>query len=201
MIKIPIYIPCLAILENMALWFLLRYRKVRYGFSFRKIKLTKGKYALVSPEDFAEINGHSWQAINNQSDTYYAIRGLRINGRKKRLFMHREIMKPPVSDITQRGRRIVVDHKDGDGLNNTRDNLRIVTARENAYNRKKYRKKCSSKYKGVSREKGGKRWRGIIYYKHRKIHLGMFDSEIEAAKAYDEAAKELYKDYAKLNFG
>ncbi|MDD5011850.1 MAG: AP2 domain-containing protein [Phycisphaerae bacterium] len=185
---------------HIGVWILLQYRKKRYGCAFRKIKLTRGKYAKVSPEDFAEINKHKWQAINNQGDTFYAIRSVRTGGKKKRIYMHREIMKPPTSDITQGGKRIVVDHKDGDGLNNTRENLRIATARENAYNRKKYRKKCSSKYKGVSQEKKSKKWRAIIYHKRRKIHLGMFDSETEAAKAYDKAARELFGEYAKLNF-
>jgi len=193
-IKIP------NIIEKTIIYFLLRHREKKYGCAFRKIKLTRGLYAKVSQEDFEEINKHKWQAINNQGDTFYAIRGVYINGRKKRLYMHREIMKPPASDITQGGKRIVVDHKDGDGLNNTRENLRIVTATENTYNRKKYRKKCSSQYKGVSREKGSKKWRATIYHKRKPIRLGFFDDEIEAAKAYDEAAKELYGEYAHLNF-
>ena len=107
--------------------------------------------------------------------------------------MHREIMKPI--------KGYCVDHKDGDGLNNKRDNLRIVTIAENNYNKSKSRRTLSSQYKGVSIDKRTNKWRVIIYYKYRKIHLGMFDDEIEAAKAYDEAAKELYGKYAKLNFG
>jgi len=200
MAKIYFHILIHDLCAHIGVAILLRYRKKRYGCAFRRIKLTRGRNAKVSPEDFAEINRHKWQAINNQGDTFYAIRGVYVNGRKKRLYMHREIMRPPVSDISQGGKRIVVDHKDGDGLNNTRENLRIATATANAYNRRKYRKKCNSKYKGVSREKGSKRWRAIIYHKRRKIHLGMFDSEIEAGKAYDEAARELYGEYAHLNF-
>lgn len=201
MTKIYFYNQFLNLCAHIGAAVLLFYRKKRYNCAFRKIKLTKGKYAKVSPEDFAEINKHKWQVINNISDTFYAIRSVRINGRKKRLFMHREIMQPPPFDITQGGEKIVVDHKDGDGLNNTRENLRIVTAAENTYNRKKYKKRCSSKYKGVSREKDSKRWRAIINYRGIPIRLGFFDSEIEAAKAYDEAARELYREYAKLNFG
>jgi hypothetical protein len=187
----PLYYP--DFIAHIGVAILLCYRKIKYGLAFRKIKLTQEKYAMVSQEDFEEINKHKWSAVNNHNETYYAIRGIYINRRKKRIIMHREIMKPKAG--------FVVDHKDGDGLNNTRENLRIVTAAENAYNRKKHKNKCSSKYKGVSREKDSKKWRAIINYKGIPIRLGFFDSEIEAAKAYDDAAKELYREYAKLNFG
>jgi hypothetical protein len=101
-------------------------------------------------------------------------------------------MKPP--------RGYCVDHKNGDGLNNTRNNLRIVTIAENNYNKRKSLNVRSSKYKGVSIDKRTNKWRAIIYHKYIKIHLGFFDNEEEAARAYDEAAKELYGEYAVLNF-
>ena len=94
----------------------------------------------------------------------------------------------------------VVDHIDGNGLNNTRDNLRVVTVAENSYNRRKMIKQGTSKYKGVHRDKRTNRYRAAITFKCRVIHLGVFDKEIDAAKAYDEAAKELYREYACLNF-
>jgi hypothetical protein len=188
---LPIPVP--NFLESFFVAILLFYRKKRYDCAFRKIYLTKGKYAMVSPEDFEEVNRHKWQVVNNHNDTFYAIRSVRINGSKKRLMMHREIMKPAEG--------FVVDHGDGDGLNNTRDNLSIVTAAENSYNRMKCKNICSSKYKGVSREKKSNKWRAIINYKGIPIRLGWFDNEIDAAKAYDEAAKKYYGEYAFLNFG
>jgi hypothetical protein len=193
MTYIPYNIPVPDIIAHIGVAILLFYRKICFGVAFRKIKLTQGKYAMVSPEDFEEINSHKWRVINNHNDTFYAIRRRYDNGRRKHVIMHREIMHP------QDG--FVVDHEDGNGLNNTRDNLRIVTAAQNSYNRRKYIKKCSSKYKGVSRRRRDNRWIAIIMYRGISINLGFFDDEIDAAKAYDDAAKELYGQYAKLNFG
>jgi hypothetical protein len=146
---------------------------------------------MVSPHDFERINQHKWQVTNNHNCTSYAIRTIWAGGRK-RLVMHREIMNPPPG--------FVVDHGDGNGLNNTRENLSIVTAAENSYNRRKMTRQSTSKYKGVTRDKRHKNYRAQITYKGIPIHLGSFDNEIDAAKAYDDAAKELYREYAKLNF-
>ena len=198
-LPIPIFVPAIFVRIGAAI--LLFYRKKRYKCAFRKIYLTRGKYAIVSPEDFEEVNKHKWRAVNNHNETYYAVRMTYPCGRKKLVMMHREIMKLPAFDLAGGRGRLVIDHGDGDGLNNTRDNLSIVTAAENSYNRRKCKNECSSKYKGVSREKKSNRWRAIINYKGIPIRLGSFDNEIEAAKAYDEAAKELYREYAKLNFG
>ncbi|MCX5633164.1 MAG: AP2 domain-containing protein [Phycisphaerae bacterium] len=196
---IRIYVPKL--LDTIGIIILLWLRKKIYGYPFRKIYLTKGKYAIVSPEDFEEVNKHKWRAVGNHNYTYYAARMTYPCGRKKQVMMHREIMKLPSFDLAQGRGRLVIDHKDGDGLNNTRDNLSIVTAAENSYNRRKYKNECSSKYKGVSLRKRDNKWSAIITYKGIPIRLGYFDNEIDAAKAYDEAAKELHREYAKLNFG
>ncbi len=203
---LPIWYP--SFIERLGVAILLFYRKKRYDCAFRKIKLTRGKYAIVSPEDFEAVNRHKWQATNNHNNTFYAIRTVYINGVRKRLMMHREIMKLPpfdsfgkAQDRSAQGREgFVVDHQDGNGLNNTRDNLSIVTAAENSYNRRKMAREGTSKYKGVSRDRRNNRYRAIITYKGQVLHLGSFDNEIDAAKAYDEAAKELYGKYAFLNF-
>jgi hypothetical protein len=104
--------------------------------------------------------------------------------------MHREIMRPPDG--------FVVDHIDGNSTNNRRRNLRTCTRRQNLYNSRPRRGK--SKYKGVRYEKRTKRWVAEITHRGRKYHLGSFKNEVEAAKAYDRKARQLFGPYARLNF-
>jgi hypothetical protein len=94
------------------------------------------------------------------------------------------------------GPAILVDHRDGDGLNNMRSNLRFATSRQNAMNRSKW-KSSDSRFKGVHRD--GKRWRAIITLGGKRIHLGCFASDEEAALAYNDAALANYGEFAKLN--
>jgi hypothetical protein len=93
-----------------------------------------------------------------------------------------------------------IDHIDGNGLNNTRGNLRIATTKQNTWNRKKRTIPTSSKYKGVSVIKGRDRWQCRIYANGTRFFLGYFASEIEAARAYDKKAIELFGEFARLNF-
>ena len=92
----------------------------------------------------------------------------------------------------------MIDHVDRNRENNAPDNLRVSTSQENAFNRGKL-DGCKSKYKGVIRTQNNK-WCAQISINRRKVHLGVFLDEVDAAKAYDEAAKEHFGDYASLNF-
>ena len=96
-----------------------------------------------------------------------------------------------------------IDHKNGDGLNNCGYNLRKCTSLENLHNQKKRNlvsgKKTSSIYKGVSWFKRTKKWHVQITSNYKNIHLGYFDSEIEAALEYDLAAVQYFKEFARLN--
>jgi hypothetical protein len=107
--------------------------------------------------------------------------------------MHRVIMNAPADRF--------VDHKHGEGLDNRKENLRIVTCAQNQYNRRKMTtRQTSSKYKGVYFRKNYKKYCAQIRYKGKRMHLGYFDNETDAAKAYDEAAKKLFGEFARLNF-
>jgi hypothetical protein len=188
MSKSYLKIPIPNCLVRLGVWLLLRYRKIRFGCAFRKIELTQGKFAVVDPEDFEKLNTHKWYAANNYHNTFYAVRKIgRRNGKIKHISMHRQITKPLPG--------LVVDHKDGNGLNNRKENLRIATEAQNHCNCRKTSKKTTSKYKGVCYNKQRSKFRADI-----KCN-GHFDNEIDAAKAYDQAAKKHYGEFAKLNLG
>jgi len=152
----------------------------------KQISLTQGKYALVDDKDFGYLNQWKWFASFDGCNWYACRKGGVIK-------MHRVILG------LQKGDKQKVDHINHNGLDNCRCNLRICTQAQNCQNRKPY-KNSSSKYKGVSWYSITKKWRARIKLKRKEIHLGYFDSETLAAKTYDEKAKILFGDFAKLNF-
>ena len=154
---------------------MLLYRQARYGYPFRRIPLTQGKYAIVDPEDFERLNKHKWHAVR-QNNTFYAIRCSGLRNKTKFIRMHREIIRPP--------HHLVVDHINHNGLDNRQANLRPPTRAQNNYNRLAIRRKDStSKYKGVAWKKEKKKWRAQIYFNGKLIFLGYFKDEKQAAKA------------------
>lgn len=140
---------------------------------------------MVDDEDFDFLMKWKWQAHKSGSN-YYARRDTR-NGA---IFMHREILNPGIS--------MVIDHIDGNGLNNQRNNLRIATKSQNNMNKCK-KKNCSSKFIGVCLLKNGL-WKSGIQINRKYINIGIFKEEILAAKAYDKKAIELHGKFANLNF-
>jgi len=113
-------------------------------------------------------------------------------GKIKVVQMHRMILGLESGDKRQS------DHKDHNGLNNKRNNLRVCTHAQNQQNRKP-RKNGSSVFKGVSWHKKSKKWRACIQIDGRTVHLGLFRSETEAATAYDEVANTIHGEFALLN--
>ncbi len=186
-LNLPIKVP--NILEHIGVAFLLRYRKRNYGFEFRLIPLTQDKFAIVDPQDFEELNKFDWYAKKHRN-TFYAVRSVRENGRHITINMHRLILQAPAGSI--------IDHKNRNGLDNRKANLRFATPAQNAANRAKVPGLGSSIYKGVKRDGG--RWRATITHNGTREHLGFFDNEIDAAKAYDQAAKIYHAEFAVLNF-
>ena len=158
----------------------------------KEIKLSqlgknKDEYvALVDDDDFESINQYKWSVIK-APNTFYAMRGTMVNGKRITQYMH---------DLILDGKGI--DHIDRNGLNNKRSNLRLCTISENGMNRRK-QDNASSIYKGVSFHKRDKRWMAHIKINGKKIHLGNFDTEVEAAKAYNDKAISLFCEFANLN--
>jgi len=154
----------------------------------KEIKLTQGMFAMIDDEDFERVNRFKWHAVKNYN-TYYASRNIRtIDGKSIKHYLHWYLtgMK-------------MIDHRDRDGLNCQKSNMRKCTDRQNSMNRGP-KKNCSSKYKGVNfcKEKG--KWRSKIQINGKPIHVGYFETENEAAKAYDLKAIELFGEFAYLNF-
>lgn len=153
----------------------------------KEIKLTKGKVALVDDDNYDWLAQYSWYA--SFSGHWYAVTNVRLAGKKKKVYMHRMISgaKDPKTEI---------DHIDGDGLNNTRTNLRQATRSENMRNRSNQRNNTSG-WKGVY--KGDKKFRAQIGIHRKSMHLGTFDTPEDAAAAYDRAARELHGVFSLTN--
>jgi len=148
------------------------------------IELTQYKFALVDDADYDALAAVKWCA-NTQPHTTYAVRG--SEGRTVQ--MHRLITAAP--------KGVQVDHINGDGLDNRRDNLRLCTHAENQRNQRV--QAHSSKYKGVSWDTRDGKWRSQITIDGRKKNLGYFTDEIAAGRAYDEAAVKAFGEFAREN--
>ncbi len=158
----------------------------------REIPLTKGFVALVDDEDFERVNAFKWHFLRGRRGGYAARRGRDSHV----VLMHREILGAPDG--------VPVDHISGDGLDNRRANLRECSNAENARNQVKHKawrgRPCTSQYKGVHFNRADRRWVSMIRENGRSRYLGGFLSEIEAALAYDTAAKQVFGEFARFNF-
>lgn len=157
---------------------------------------TPDTFCKVDDEDFDSLNKWKWKANTKKAKKAivhrisHPPRKLRREGkRSKTIYIHREIMKAP--------KGLVVDHIDGDTLNNQKSNLRICTQGENGRNRKKQTGKSSSAFKGVSKK--NKSFCASIRCGKKNYYIGTFRDEIDAARAYNIYAVILHKEFAKLN--
>lgn len=151
----------------------------------KEIIISNGEIAFVSDEDFDYLNQWQW----HKSDKYVerGEKGIAIR-------MHREVAIRMGIDTSQN-----IDHKDGNILNNQRENLRSATKSQNQAN-SKIRKDNSSGYKGVSFYRNYRKWVAQIRVKGRNMILGYFSTPEEAALTYDKAARKFFGEFAKCNF-
>lgn len=157
------------------------------------LPLSQGKVAVIDFDDFEKVRPYKWHAVSSRGQVFYAVRNKTENGKRRLQTLHRALMGNPTVGLEW-------GHKDGEGLNCRRENLMLVTHAQNAAGRRGKTPGASSQYRGVSWNISSGIWRARINPTGEDLHLGMFDSEIEAAKAYDVAATKYFGEYAALNF-
>jgi hypothetical protein len=159
------------------------------------ITLSRNKTTSVPDELYDELSRFKWCAIET-SKKFYAVRNRDgKEGKGHLVYLHREVWKIANGPIPD---GMMIDHIDGDGLNNELSNLRICTNSQNQRNQKV--RVHSSQYKGVSWCKLTEKWIARIFFRGKQINLGKFDIEIEAGRAYDKIALELFGVFARTNF-
>ncbi|AGY48760.1 homing endonuclease [Bacillus phage Staley] len=148
---------------------------------FLRGEIGKGMFALVDDEDFDSLSKYKWYLNEGYARGH-------VDG--KTIYMHQFLKK------AQEG--MIVDHEDGNRLNNQKYNLRECNRHKNSMNQKTQQRTKTSRFKGVS--KRGSKFRAYIKFQQKQIHLGLHITEEDAARAYDKKAVELFGEYASLNF-
>lgn len=152
-----------------------------------RIPLTKGLSAIVSEIDVPLVSSLSWHAVLSPAGIRYARAKVRAGRQAPQIFMHRLIL-----GLNNRAR--LTDHIDGDGLNNTRRNIRPCSAYQNAGRRRDYRR--PDKLRGAHPHRG--MWTSQITHAGKRHYLGVFETEVAAAEAYANAAIALRKDFSSV---
>ena len=156
----------------------------------KEIKTKKGLTIFVDDNMYDRCMQFTWIAHKNPN-TWYATTQVKCpDGKYSQFSIHQLILNFP---------SLRIDHKDGNGLNNTIDNIRPATVSQNAMNNKK-RINTSSKFKGVSWDKRKKKWAVCLRVNKIQFRFGYYDCEVAAALQYDTHAVNIYKEFARLNF-
>jgi hypothetical protein len=164
-----------------------------------EIPLSKGYVTIIDPIDI-DLSLVRWQLLDSrnggQGKNIYASRVIRSLGKRHTQYLHREILQRMLGrDL---GSHEQVDHIDGDGLNNTRSNLRLASSAQNMRNRRK-RPNTRSALKGISWNKRRQKWHASIFVDGRSINLGLYQAPEEAHAAYCEAAKKYHREFARMD--
>jgi hypothetical protein len=163
----------------------------------KEVTLTNGHVALVDDVDLETVAPFSWQAVDGGRTLYARSFVLDENKKQKNFFMHVLLLSAPDG--------FEIDHRDGNGLNCQRHNLRVATRRQNRQNRTRKSPGCTSRFIGVIWSEN--RWRASIRAgdvgldgRSKRISLGGYVTEEDAARAYDAAATRYFGEFASLNF-
>lgn len=155
----------------------------------RWVALTQDKFALVDAEDFERVAFFSW-CYRMLRGCEHANRTARKNdwrSAKQSIFLHQEVLRTTEP----------IDHRNGNGLDNRKQNLRLAAQQQNLWNRR-VRNDSSTGVKGITRVNS--RWRARIKVNERAVHLGYFDTQEDAGRAYDAAARKFYGEFACTNY-
>jgi hypothetical protein len=162
-------------------------RPIRVYGQVAYVPLTKGFTAIVSAEDAYLVGRYNWSALKGRG-TVYAVRSERVAGKNRTVYMHRAVLSAsPWLDV---------DHIDGDGLNNTRQNLREATRSENSRNRGVMTKN-STGLKGVYENPSGRSWCAKIRLYGKGYYLGSYSTPQEAHAAYAKACADLHGKFGR----
>lgn len=154
----------------------------------KEIPITKGYVALIEDESYELVSQFKWHAAEDLRTVYAATR-VKKDGKRVTVKMHRLIMGNPLGKV---------DHINGNGLDNRISNLRVATDSQNACNRRTPTHNKSG-FKGVWWHKRYQHWQASISVNGKRKHLGVFDTKEDAARAYNEAAKQHHGEFACLN--
>ena len=154
-----------------------------------------GKFALVDDEDYESINKHGWFMSGRGILSQYAVRGewKKINGvaKNQRIYIHRVVMGLG----NAREDKVFVDHKDGNTLDNRKENLRLCTRAENTRNLNRLRTNNKSGFRGVHFDKKINKWRVLITYNRKKYYFGSFIEKMDAVKRHEIEAKRMFGEF------
>jgi hypothetical protein len=154
--------------------------------STKELPLSRGLVAVVDAEDYLRLSQYKWHATTNN----YAAAWIVVDGVRQKVLLHRFILSA--------GKGLWVDHINHDTLNCTKSNLRLARPQENSRNKLKQGR--TSRFKGVCWHKRAGKWQAGYVVDARRIYLGLFVNEVDAAKAYDSAVRAAFGEFAFTNF-
>lgn len=191
-VEVTIKVPVPAPIGRAGLALVLLYRRLRYGYSFRRIELTRGKYAILDPEDFESLNQYRWHCTNFGYARRTGSKRSEKGRKRVAIGMHNVVFPVPEG--------MTVDHINRNRLDNRKANLRAATREENTWNRKFVKKGSKTRYTGIHWNKKVKKWNVRLRVEGRRKSFGYYADEVEAAKVYDRVARKYRREYAVLNF-